>query len=285
MLGAGPADGGEDVEHSGPYPPPADALELLPPQSMALVLDRRGSSVWKLGTDRGGYAVKVGYPTKTHSWTALAPAREAEILRTITGELILSGEWERGTWGAQPWRKGKSLYELWAPLREGVARSSRALAQSRACAAAVARLHAKGWAHGDIQPSHFILDGTLTHLIDVALAHGGEVSEAYDFPYRGCLVHYEAPEISRRVLEGGTATPSYASDVYALGASLLLSATGKRHVRYPDEASRTIQREAVAKGPGAPVAVTGKLGEIIHAMLERDPRNRPTISDVMESLS
>jgi hypothetical protein len=67
-----------------------------------------------------------------------------------------------------------------------------------------------------------------THLIHLALARGGRVPERYDFPYRGCLVHYEAPAIARSVLATGEAEPAQEADIYALGASLLISATGRR---------------------------------------------------------
>ena len=50
------------------------------------------------------------------------------------------------------------------------------------------------------------------------LAQGGNVPEGYDFPFRGCLVHYEAPEIVRRVLATGEAEPTEEADLYALGA-------------------------------------------------------------------
>jgi tRNA A-37 threonylcarbamoyl transferase component Bud32 len=49
------------------------------------------------------------------------------------------------------------------------------------CVEALAELHAKGWAHGDVQPAHLIVGPDHTHLIDLALAHGGRLPECYDF--------------------------------------------------------------------------------------------------------
>ncbi|GAA3376995.1 hypothetical protein GCM10020367_50890 [Streptomyces sannanensis] len=66
-------------------------------------------------------------------------------------------------------------------------------------------LHSRGWAHGDVQPAHFIIGPERTHLIDLALARGGHVPEGNDFPFRGCLVHYEAPETEQRRLPSNTA--------------------------------------------------------------------------------
>jgi serine/threonine protein kinase len=96
----------------------------------------------------------------------------------------------------------------------------------------LAELHAKGWVHGDVQPAHVIIGPERTHLIDLALARGGNVPEGYDFPFRGCLVHYEAPEIARSVLAAGEAEPTEEADIYALGASLLISATGWRAMEF-----------------------------------------------------
>ncbi len=109
--------------------------------------------------------------------------------------------------------------------------------------------------------------------------------QEYDFPFRGCLVHYEAPEISRGVLATGEAEPSQEADVYALGASLLISATGWRAVEYPDDAPRPVQREAVANGRRRPVKAPGELGDLIDAMLSHAPEDRPTIHEVGTALS
>ncbi|MEU0100996.1 protein kinase [Streptomyces sp. NPDC006267] len=274
------------MSSDGPYMPPESALLLLNPQTKRLVLNRRGSTVWEVTTDFGPYAVKVGYPTTVHAWTALAPAREAAVLRQLTSERILSGEWEHGTWSAQPWRKGDSLYELWEPYRFEKEPPAPSLDEALSCAVALAALHEKGWVHGDVQPAHFIVGQSAgTFLIDLALARGGRVPRAYDFPYRGCLVHYEAPEISASVLEFGTATPTREADVYALGAALFISATGWRHVDYPDDAPRPVQRQAIVKGPHRPVNVPGVLGDLIDQMLSPDPADRPTCAEVCESLT
>ncbi|MEU3047952.1 protein kinase [Streptomyces sp. NPDC006984] len=268
----------------GPYSPPDGALQPLDPGPPELVLNRRGSSVWKVRTAAGHYAVKVGYPSRTHAWTALAPAREAAVLRQLTRERIFSGEWEHGTWGAQPWRCGDSLYDRWAPCRDSAAEPD--IGEALSCAVALSGLHKMGWVHGDVQPAHLLLGKAGgAFLIDLALASGGRVPRACDFPYRGCLVHYEAPEVSAAVLASGAATPTREADVYALGAALFISATGWRHVAYPDDAPREVQRRAVVAGPHRHVDVPGVLGVLIPHMLSRSPADRPTSAEVCEGLS
>lgn len=270
---------------------PIVVLDALMPTAQHLVINRRGSTVWEVESHRGHYAVKLGYPIEATAdwpaqpWTALAPAREGAILLRLGVKEIAYGEWEHGTWNFQPWHVGPDLYRLWEPCRRREPSTAPHTSVALGCVEALAELHAKGWAHGDVQPAHFIIGPERTHLIDLALAQGGHVPEGYDFPFRGCLVHYEAPEIARSVLATGEAEPTQEADIYALGATLLVSATGWRAVEYPDDAPGPVQREAVAKGRRRSVKVPGELGELIDAMLSHSPEDRPTIYEVGKALS
>ncbi|NBE54637.1 protein kinase domain-containing protein [Streptomyces boluensis] len=267
----------------GPYALPQHVETLLEPSRRRLVVDRRGSTVWDVRTPRGRLAVKLGHPTRKHPWTAVAPAREAVILHRLTAS-VRYGEWDLGMWSAQPWHEGESLFDRWQDERHHTHPGPPRLADAYACALALTELHERGWAHGDVQPNHFLVGPGRTRLIDLALAHGGEIPGAYDFPYRGCLVHYEAPEISRDILGTGTATPTPEADVYALGASLFISATGWRHVDYPDDAPREEQRQAVVNKPHRSINVPGPLGPLIEHMMSRNPTDRPSAADICREL-
>ncbi|MFF6803526.1 protein kinase [Streptomyces sp. NPDC012616] len=270
---------------------PIVVLDALMPTTQRLVLNRRGSIVWEVDGPRGRYAVKLGFPIEATAewaaqpWTALAPAREGAVLHRLGVDGIAYGEWERGTWNFQPWHEGPDLYQHWELCRKPDTSTTPDVSVARRCVEALTELHAKGWAHGDVQPAHFIIGPERTHLIDLALAHGGHVPKGYDFPFRGCLVHYEAPEIARSVLATGEAEPTPEADVYALGASLLISATGWRAVEYPDDAPRAEQREAVANGRRRSVKAHGELGDLVDAMLSHAPEDRPTIFEVGKALS
>lgn len=270
----------------GPYEPPENAVRLLNPRKLELVLNRRGSTVWKVTTDHGPYAVKVGYPSKVHGWTALAPAREGAVLQELGSPEANYGVWDHGTWNCQPWHEGTDLHTLWGPYRTREGMAQPPIVAALACARALAALHDKGFAHGDVQPAHFIVqpEPVGAVLIDLALAHGAEIPRRFDFPYQGCLVHYEAPETSRSVLENGEAVPTQEADVYGLGATLFMSATGWRHVEYPDDASRAEQRRAVVDRTHRPVNVAGMLGWLINDMLRPSPGDRPTAQDVCKTL-
>ncbi len=87
------------------------------------------------------------------------------------------------------------------------------------------------------------------------------------------------------MLATGEAEPTQEADIYGLGASLLISATGWRAMEYPDDAPRPVQREAVANGKRRPVKAPGPLGELIDAMLSYTSEDRPTIYEVGKALT
>ncbi|MGW2865380.1 protein kinase domain-containing protein [Streptomyces sp. NPDC001205] len=269
---------------SGPFEIP-DHIPVTP-TTQRLVLNRRGSTVWDVETPTGRVVVKLGYASKTHVWTALAPAREGVILQALGTATVTYGQWDHGTWNVQPWQAGTDLQHLWEHhrTRDGVSRPP--LSDALACARALAELHERGYVHGDVQPAHFLVrdEPARAALIDLALARGAEIPPRFDFAYRGCLVHYESPEISRRVLEDGSAVPTREADVYALGATLFMAATGWRHVEYPDDASRLAQRQAIVNGTHRPVNIAGSLGALVTDMLRYHAEDRPTIQDVCKAL-
>ncbi|MEU3987441.1 hypothetical protein AB0F24_03475 [Streptomyces platensis] len=81
-----------------------------------------------------------------------------------------------------------------------------------------------------------------------------------------------------------TAVPTQEADVYALGASWFISATGWRHVSYPDDADRKDQRQAIVGKPHRPINVPGPLRPLMEGMMSRDPLLRPTSTDVCAAL-
>ncbi|QNS08820.1 protein kinase [Streptomyces xanthii] len=257
--------------------------------SCDLVLDRRGSTVWNIVTGSGRYALKLGYPIEAtdqwpgQPWTARAPGREAAVLAHLATEHVASGDWERGTWNIQPWHEGPDLQHLWTRTRADGAVPD--IQTAFECAGALAELHEAGWAHGDIQPAHFLIGPDRTHLIDLALAHGKPVPDTVDFPFRGCLVHYEAPEISAAVLDEDQAIPTQAADIYGLGATLLMAATGKRAVIYPDNAPRPAQRAAIVAGNRRAVTMPGPMGPLVLEMLRHAPGDRPTAAQALRALA
>ncbi|WP_328743661.1 hypothetical protein OG436_39740 (plasmid) [Streptomyces caniferus] len=114
----------------------------------------------------------------------------------------------------------------------------------------LARLHATGWAHADVQPTNtLVTHGGHAAVIDYALACGPVADRRV--PYRGALTHTTAPELATAILStpAGTHIPTQpAADIWSLGASLFWCWTGHRPVLYDDTTDRLEELAAIAKG-------------------------------------
>lgn len=86
-----------------------------------------------------------------------------------------------------------------------------------ACEAQLADLHGRGFAHGDVQPSHFRLshfESTVkAEVIDYGIA--GPIGSTYG----AGLVHYLTPDSAQALLKSGACLRSELADNFALSAS------------------------------------------------------------------
>lgn len=191
------------------------------------VTNRRGAQVWRVTLING---ITVAVKTAAgEGRAALLPAREVAVIRAVgpvAGNVLASGRLaDGGSWMATPWWHGPSLWEDFLGVRHNALSTAarvQALRAAAAAAHAVADLHDAGWAHGDFQAEHVIRTAERSRLLDFAWAHGptGAIPHDVNLPYAGMLVHLEAPEISRQLLENEPATPTPQADVYALGGAL-----------------------------------------------------------------
>ncbi|NEC18427.1 protein kinase domain-containing protein [Streptomyces parvus] len=195
----------------------------------------------------------------------------------------ICGEWEKGTWSIRPWIPGKSICDAWERHRSRTTLPG--IREIGSAALALDYLHESGWVHGNIRPDHLIIgkapgEELKATLIGLSVAQGKHVSSDYEFPYPGYSIQCEAPEIAEAAISGGEIEPTEASDIYALGASFLISATGQRPVDYPEDAPHDRQREITATRDHQPVRIQGAFGQLIRAMIQRTPDERPTAADV-----
>jgi eukaryotic-like serine/threonine-protein kinase len=137
---------------------------------------------------------------------------------------------------------GGDLGELLASGR-GLERGH-ALAVVGQVAAALGSEHARGWAHGAIEPANVLIEG------DRAVLTG--FGAGRDHPREGAP-EYHAPEL----LDGG-AEPSPRSDVYSLAALLCAALTG-----------------APPRGGHVPPGLPPALASVLEAALSSDPARRP----------
>ncbi|MFF6772679.1 protein kinase [Streptomyces sp. NPDC012637] len=289
-------------------PPPGEALAHLQdhvgqPYTTRLLSDRRGSRAWEVHGPRGAVALKANNPDdETARDKAAEIAQEDNHLTRLIaagalspGYRIDAGIWDGGRWIAVRWCDGTPLWRTLAPARgpEGDRRSVRPwlLGIARTWAASLARMHAAGWAHADVQPTNTLVADGRAVLIDYALACGP--GDDARLPYRGALTHTTAPEIAAAVLATPADTHVQAeppADVWGLGASLFWCWTGHRPVAYDDTVDRSEKLRAVAKGSTLPVPEFRpwpfpEFEEVVTACLAPAPEDRPTAAVVADMLA
>lgn len=134
-------------------------------------------------------------------------------------------------------------------------------------ASALDHVHSHGIVHHDVKPSNVLLSATGSpHLADFGLSRtmhdrSRETSETLV----GTLA-YMAPE---QLLGQGAST---ASDIYALGLTLLEALTGRREYQGTPVEVGTAH---LLHGPRLPEGLPGDLGALLRAMTDQDPRARP----------
>ncbi|MFO0602781.1 MAG: sigma 54-interacting transcriptional regulator [Polyangiales bacterium] len=134
-------------------------------------------------------------------------------------------------------------------------------------AGALAALHEAGVVHGDVKPANVLADGERAWLVDLGLA--GDARRAGEVP-SGTL-RYLAPE--RLAGERGVA-----SDLYALGVTLVEAVTGRHpFVDDPDDRGALLRGLAAPTAPRAEVMalVPEALRGAVAWLLEPDPERRP----------
>lgn len=169
------------------------------------------------------------------------------------------------SWLVMEYVSGGSLADR-PPLTPG--RAARVGAQ---VAAALAALHAEGIVHGDVKPGNVVATPEgLAKLADFGAAYRVGGQETLTPP--GTVSYtpdYAAPEVVR-------GRPEPASDVFSLAALLHTLVTGRPPRPRtggdvdPFVAERQAERGEVALDPGL-----GPLGELLPAMLDPAPKNRP----------
>jgi serine/threonine protein kinase len=273
---------------------PLDGFDLLS--------DRRGSRAWKITTPKGRVALKANVPEAGDSRDKAVELEQEDrhlVQLTEAGALdpayrIDAGLWEGGRWLAVRWIDGRPLYRAFALVRgaEGDRPSVRPwlLGIARTWAQHLARLHAAGWAHADVQPTNtLVTNNGAAEVIDYALACGP--GDDPRLPYRGALTHTTAPEIADAVLSTSDDTHIQAqapADVWALGASLFWCWTGRRPVAYEDDVDRLVKLRAIAEGRTVPLEEVRpwcfpEFEELVTACMAPDLEARPTAAELAET--
>ncbi|MGH3153838.1 MAG: serine/threonine-protein kinase, partial [Streptosporangiaceae bacterium] len=144
------------------------------------------------------------------------------------------------------------------------------------CAEALESIHGVGLVHRDLKPSNVLVAPDGPRVIDFGVARAAERMGVTTSRGTVGTPAYMAPEQAR-----DTHQASAASDVYALGATLVFAATGRPPYQgdtVMDVLSRLATEEPDLSG------LPGELTELIAACLQRVPRDRPTSSAMLSRL-
>jgi serine/threonine protein kinase len=148
-------------------------------------------------------------------------------------------------------------------------------------ASALQYLRRIGHVHLDIKPSNVIM-GAPARLIDLSLARAEREAAALDHPIG--TDSYMAPE---QTDPPRTGSPTYASDVFGLSATLFEAVAGYRPFDDGDADATTPEDQwpQLTQAPyDLPETVPAPVGKLVLAGLEREPENRPTPIELAEGL-
>ncbi|MGW4893590.1 serine/threonine-protein kinase, partial [Kitasatospora sp. NPDC004240] len=200
-------------------------------------------------------------------------AREVEAARRVDGRFtaaVLDADpGARRPWLATEYIPGVSVTEAVStagPLPESAQRALIA-----GIAAALDAIHRAGITHRDLKPSNVLLADDGPRVIDFGIARAGDHTQITVTGMAPGTPGYMAPE----QLRGADIGP--ATDVYALGATLVYAATGHGPYGHGDPIAmmyRTMEDEPRLDG------VPAGLRPTLARCLAKDPADRPTVAEL-----
>jgi ABC-type branched-subunit amino acid transport system substrate-binding protein len=164
-----------------------------------------------------------------------------------------------------------------ATVREnGPLDSAAVRALGAALAEGLAAIHACGLVHRDLKPSNIIMAEDGPRIIDFGIARAADASMLTSAGAVLGTVAFMSPEQVRGVHVGPE------SDIFSLGSVLAYAATG--HGPF-DAASMVAIIHRIATQPADLQDASSALRDIISACLDKDPVERPSLTDLLALLS
>jgi serine/threonine protein kinase len=145
------------------------------------------------------------------------------------------------------------------------------------CAEALESIHDAGLVHRDLKPSNVLVSQDGPRVIDFGVARAVERIQLTVTHGALGTPAYMAPEQARDTRRAGRA-----SDVFALGSTLLFAATG--HPPYQGETVTDILVRLATEPPDL-AGLPGELVAVVTSCLQRDPDRRPTPAALLAELA
>lgn len=207
---------------------------------------------------------------------ALREARNSAALnhRNVVSIFDAVEDGERN-WLVMEYVPSRNLSEMVA--EEGALQPERVVWIGAQAADGLAAAHARGTMHRDVKPGNMLVtDDDHVKISDFGIARThGDAQLTRSGVVTGTPAYF-APELAKGH------EPTFAADVWGLGASLYAAVEGR--LPYPEHTNAIALLTCIASEPPVPPEKAGFLAEPISRMMDADPSTRWTMSDAAHAL-